>query len=1058
MGTRGVVGHRDKFAGSAGELRCWWGRSTAGGSQNLGSSGGVRPGRASRVRRRIESCARTSGRKRRSSLGHRPSERRRAGSSGSACLRLLAVQSRALRWTRNGGEGMSAVIETKAQWTDRRTEELAAAVRSATAQRTDRLFVGLLVFQWIAAVILAVWVSPLTWSGSTNRTHPHVWAAVLLGLAIISLPVCLGVVRPGWVLTRHVIAVGQMLSAGLLIHVTGGRIETHFHVFGSLAFLAFYRDWRVLLTASAVTALDHLARGMIWPESVYGTTVGVEWRWLEHAGWVIFIDVFLVYSCILGNRDVRAAAERQVQVEAARASVEEQVQSRTAQLRESEERFRSALEHAAIGMALVAPDGRFLRVNPSLCGIVGYSAEELTVRTFQEITHPDDLPADLAQVNRMLVGDILTYQMEKRYYRKDGQIVWCLLSVSLVRNAAGDPLHFVSQIQDITDRKRAEEERNLAEEDLRRTRGQLMDAIESLDAGFVMYDADERLLICNNRFKQLYPLGADALIPGTRYEDILRAAHRAGVSTGSALTEDEFVARRLGVVRNPGEPTEHRLGERWIRISDQRTGEGGTVSLRTDITPLKRAQEAAEAASRTKGEFLANVSHEIRTPMNGILGLTDLLLTTNLTDDQRELLTLVKSSADALLTVINDILDFSKIEAGKLELDPVPFTLQEVVGDTLNTFAPRAHANGLELTCEIASDVPEEVVGDSDRLRQVLTNLIGNAVKFTAAGEVGVRVERLSDLADAPRVRFTVRDTGIGIAPEKQATIFDAFTQADGSTTRQYGGTGLGLTISARLVSLMGGRIGVESESGQGSAFHFDACFGRPSGSRLRSVARSLAGVVGLAVLVVDDNPTNRRVLTETIKRWGARPTGVESGLAAIEELRRASSAGEPYPLILLDAHMPEMDGFAVAERVASEPTLGGATIMMLTSTDRQGDAARCRALGIAAYLIKPVKPTELQQAITAALELNRKESSAEAPVSATLSASPLTTPAARPLRVLLAEDNAVNQKVAVRLLQSFGHAVTVANDGVEAVSAVEQHQFDLVLMDVQMPRMDGFE
>lgn len=830
---------------------------------------------------------------------------------------------------------MSAIIETQNVRTRERIQDLIEQAQDSVARRTDRFFAGLLIFQWLGAIVLALWATPLTWSGTTARTHPHVWASLVLGLAVIALPVALGVLRPGRTLTRHVIAIGQMLSSGLLIHLTGGRIETHFHIFGSLAFLAFYRDWRVLITATVVTAVDHFARGALWPESVYGISIGSVWRGVEHSGWVAFIDLFLIYSCLRGQSDIRATAEKQVELENERAHVEERVLEKTRELREREE-------------------------------------------------------------------------------------------------------------------------------DLRRTRGQLMEAIESLDAGLVMYGPDERLVICNTKYKEIHAASAHVMIPGTPYEEILRDFAKSGVHEHElkAVSAEEWVARRLATHRNPGEATVQRLANRWIHFSDHPTSDGGVVSLRTDITPLKLAQEAAEAASRAKSDFLANMSHEIRTPMNGILGLTDLLLDGELTREQRDLLSLVKSSGDCLLTVINDILDFSKIEAGKLDIDPAPFLLREVVSDTLKAVALRAHDKGLELTCDIAPDVTDSVVSDAGRLRQILTNLVGNAIKFTETGEVEVRVRQSNDPDGKLRFKFTVRDTGIGIPKDKQATIFEAFTQADGTMTRRYGGTGLGLTISSRLVALMGGRIWVESEPGVGSSFHFEVCVERAIGSAVKSAIRPSVKMHDLAVLVVDDNPTNLRVLDETLRLWGARPTCVDSGPLALTELRRAAQAGEPYPLILLDAMMPGMDGFTVAEQVAREPDLAGASIMMLTSADRQGDAARCRKIGLAAYLVKPVKMIELQRMIGTIL-------GQESSIGASLSRIGLkkqilpaadTPPPVRPLHILLAEDNVVNQRVAVRLLQGYGHTVIVANHGGEAVAALNREQFDLVLMDVQMPVMDGFE
>ena len=378
------------------------------------------------------------------------------------------------------------------------------------------------------------------------------------------------------------------------------------------------------------------------------------------------------------------------------------------------------------------------------------------------------------------------------------------------------------------------------------------------------------------------------------------------------------------------------------------------------------------------------------------------------------------------------------------------------MGDTLKSFALKAHTKGLELACDIDADVPDGLVGDAGRLRQVLVNLIGNAIKFTERGEVVVTAKRI-EIPEGVGIRFSVRDTGIGIPKAKRASIFDAFTQADGSTTRRYGGTGLGLTISTRLVQMMGGCIWVESEPGQGSEFLFESCFELARVSGVRPSVRPPTKLRGCHVLVVDDNATNRRVLADTLRLWDAMPTCVDSGIAALVELKRAAGAGEPYPLILLDAMMPEMDGFAVGEHIAREPLLAGVAIMMLTSADAQGDAARCRAIGLCAYLVKPVKAAELLKAITVALG---NEPQVEGPPRKAVAGSGTTAYAApqRPLEILLAEDNVVNQLVAVRLLEKCGHKTTVANHGGEALAALAQKRFDLILMDVQMPEMDGFE
>jgi PAS domain S-box-containing protein len=615
--------------------------------------------------------------------------------------------------------------------------------------------------------------------------------------------------------------------------------------------------------------------------------------------------------------------------------------------------------------------------------------------------------------------------------------------------------------QEVCDRQRAQEA-------LHESEGRIRLLLDSTAEAIYGIDRDGKCTFCNPATLRLLAHKKPEDLVGRQLHNIIHHTHADGtpyaeqnctisasLRKGEGIHSDEDVFWRA-------DGTSFHV-EYWAYPIRKEGEVVGAVVTFLDITERKRAEEAllkskeaAEAGSRAKSEFLANMSHEIRTPMNGIIGMTDLALDTDLTSEQREYLGLVKLSADSLLRLINDILDFSKIEAGKLELEETEFKIRDLFSDTLKTLAVRADQKRLELSARVSAEVPKAMVGDPTRLRQLIVNLVGNAIKFTERGNIVVDAELESQSSDALYLHIRVSDTGIGIPPEKRQLIFESFAQADGSTTRRFGGTGLGLTISRRIVEMMGGRMWVESEVGQGSVFHFTVRFGHSTSPPFSAERPERQGLQGLSVLVVDDNDTNRKILAEMLTSWRMNPVLAESGGSALEAMETSHRAGHPFSIVLLDSQMPAMDGFDLARRVHRKSGLAGPIVLMLSADRLTAETARCREVGVNVFLTKPIGQSELLDAILLALGLRAVEGQAiEAPLRIK------EEPKGRNLNILLAEDNPVNQKLAIRLLERAGHNVVLAANGRELLEALGRARppgFDLVLMDIQMPQMDGME
>ena len=725
-----------------------------------------------------------------------------------------------------------------------------------------------------------------------------------------------------------------------------------------------------------------------------------------------------------------------------------------------------------LGEGLYVQDnsGHCIYMNSEAERLLGWSRDEFIGMHVHNTIHRqtangEPLSADNCPILLAMKDKGVTRSNDQVFMRKDGSIFPVELVSKASYSAQGNVVTQVVAFQDISDHKLAEEALHKSELRLRTLFDSTSDAVMLLD--------DKGFFDCNQAALKMFGFSSKDELSSKKFLDVTPANQPGGLDQPEGIASAMLADMHMGIASQGGT---HNF--EWVhkRVDNGKTfdaevllnvmeQDGRSIMQMTvrDISERKQAENllwqakfVAEQANQVKSDFLANMSHEIRTPMNGVIGMTELALDTELSQEQREYLSLVKSSADSLLHIVNDILDFSKIESGKLDIEIIEFSLEKMLRDTMKTLATRAHQKNLELLLHIASDVPDRLRGDPGRLRQVIVNLVGNAIKFTEAGEIEVSVLCIEDMQDSNfKLQFSVRDTGIGIPSDKFQAIFDSFSQADTSTTRKYGGTGLGLTISSQLVELMGGKIDLESEVGKGSTFNFTLVLNAVSNNPLATY-QSSGKVAGLSVLVVDDNATNRRLLQEMLKSWKMIPTAVESGQLALAELDRAAQSGKPYQIALLDVQMPEMDGFDLAEKIRQRSEKFCAKVIMLTSEGQRRDP-RCNQLGITSFLMKPVSQFELLDAIMFALGETNPTSQSFVSQQNLREAQPARG-MRRKLSLLLAEDNVVNQTLAIRLLEKLGHKVTLAKNGLEAVEHWQRSKFDAVLMDVDMPVMNGYE
>ena len=830
-----------------------------------------------------------------------------------------------------------------------RADELFGQHRQEIFRNTDQLFARLMLCQWIAGIVLALTISPYTWSGQSTQLHVHVWAAIFIGGALTVFPIWMTRVWPGAVMTRHVIAVGQMLMSALLISLTGGRIETHFHVFGSLVILSFYRDWRVLIPATIVVALDHFLRGIYWPYSVYGVLNASPWRSIEHAGWVIFEDAFLVISCLRSVREMRFIANR------------------TAALEASEQGFRQIFEEAPIGMAVVELEGRITQANATFSKMIGHSEAELCKRTTLEITHRDDVEKTMELADALLNGKS-SCAVEKRYIHKSGEVLWTMRTACVIRDEAGAAHHFLMMVEDISNRKRAEkalqESRHRLEAALHANQ-LIMDNSQDV---ICTVDETGRFTSVSAACETLWGYRAEELI-GRPYIDMVHSDDRSKTNQAAAdimagSTVNDFENR---YTRKDGSLVNVMWSASWSQADRMMFAVAHDITERARIErALVLAKDEADRANRAKSEFLSRMSHELRTPLNAILGFGQLLQRQKPTDAQRGHIGYILNAGRHLLDLINEVLDISRIEAGRLQLSLEPVRVCDVLSETIDLMRPLAAERAIELSTPTEINAEDFAQADSQRLKQVLLNLLTNAVKYTP---MGGNVTISCNTSGTDKIRIVVSDTGEGIPAEKISRLFTPFDRL-GAEQSEVEGTGLGLTLSQRLLEAMHGTIGVSSTVGRGSTFWIELprtqspfegiALQKQKGGPTKALSTMTEK---RSVLYIEDNLSNLSLIEQILdEQPEIELMTAMQGKVGLELARQHSP-----DLILLDLHLPDLPGWEVLAQLQKNEATRQIPVVVISADATARQIDRIMSAGARAYLTKPLDVDEFFRVVETA-------------------------------------------------------------------------------------------